>query len=47
MVDRDSIPGKGNDGIFSLRHRVQTDSRYQPCSYPIGTGSKAGGVLRS
>jgi hypothetical protein len=26
-------------GIFSLRHRVQTDSGAHPASYPVGTKS--------
>jgi hypothetical protein len=34
LDDRGSIPGRGNDEIFSLRHRVQT-------SFP---GGKVAGV---
>jgi hypothetical protein len=36
---RVSIPSRGNDWIFSLRHRVQTGSRAHPASYRMGTGS--------
>jgi len=32
------FPSKGNDGNFSLRHRVQTWSGAHPTSYPLGTG---------
>jgi hypothetical protein len=32
-----SIPGGGSDGIFSLRHSVQTGSGDHPASYPMGT----------
>jgi hypothetical protein len=38
LDDQGSIPGKGNDGIFSLCHRVQTGSGVHPTSYPMGTG---------
>jgi hypothetical protein len=39
LDDGASIPGKGNDGIFSLRHRVQTSSGAHQASYPMGTGA--------
>jgi hypothetical protein len=32
-----SIPGRSNEEIFSLRHRVQTGSGAKPASYPMGT----------
>jgi hypothetical protein len=35
---RGSIPDRGNDGNFFLRHRVQTGSGVHPASYPMGTG---------
>jgi hypothetical protein len=38
LEDRCSIPGRGNDGIFSLRHRVQTCSGYNIASYPMCIG---------
>jgi hypothetical protein len=34
----DSIPGTGNDEIFSLHHRVQTGSGAHPAFYPVGNG---------
>jgi hypothetical protein len=38
-----SIPGRANDGIFSLCHHVQTSSGAHPASYPVGTrGSHPG-----
>jgi len=33
-----SIFGRNKQGIFSLRHRVQTCSGVHPVSYPMGTG---------
>jgi hypothetical protein len=33
-----SILGRDNEGIFSLRHRVQTGSGSHPPSCPMGTG---------
>jgi hypothetical protein len=36
LDDRGSNPGGA--GSFSLRHRVQTDTRPHPASYPMGTG---------
>jgi hypothetical protein len=40
-----SIPGRGNGGISSLRHRIQTDSEAHPASYPMGPeGYKADGA---
>jgi len=49
MEDRGSIAGKCNDGICSLRHRVQIGSGANPASYQMGTegsyhGGKAAGV---
>jgi hypothetical protein len=41
MGDRSSFPGKGNDGIFSLRHRVQRGHGDHPASYLMGTGGGA------
>jgi len=39
MDDQGSIPGRGNYGAFSLRHRcVQTGSGVHPASYPVDTG---------
>jgi hypothetical protein len=38
LDDQGSIPGTSNDGNFSLRHRVQTDSGTRSASYPMGTG---------
>jgi hypothetical protein len=38
LDDRGSIPGRGSDGIFSLRHHVQTDSEAHPAPYPMDTG---------
>jgi hypothetical protein len=35
--NRGSIPGRGDDGIFSLRHWVQTGSGAHPASYPMVT----------
>jgi len=31
------IPGRGNEGIFSLRHCVQTGFGAHPASYPMAT----------
>jgi hypothetical protein len=44
MDDRVSIPGRGNDGIFLLRHLFQTCFGARQVSYPMGTwGSFRGG----
>jgi hypothetical protein len=45
LDDRDSISGKGSNGIFSL-HRLQTDSRVHPAPYLMGTGVLSPGVER-
>jgi len=42
--DRGSIPGKDNDGIFTLR--VQTISGAQPASYSVGTGGNVAEARR-
>jgi hypothetical protein len=39
---RSSIPGRGKDESFSLRHRVLTASGAHPASYPMGTGCYLG-----
>jgi len=49
LDDRGSFPGRGGDRIYSLRHRIQTDSGAHPASYPMGMlglspGSKAARV---
>jgi hypothetical protein len=44
LDDRSSIPGRGNVGIFSFRHRIQTDSEAHPASYPMGTGDSYPGT---
>jgi len=41
LDDRGSVPGRDNNGIFSLLCRVQTSSVAHPVSYPVGTGGKA------
>jgi hypothetical protein len=33
-----SIPGRGNDGICSLRRHIQTETRARPTPYPISNG---------
>jgi hypothetical protein len=38
LDDRGSLPGRFNDGIFSLRHLVETGFEVHPVSYPMGTG---------
>jgi len=38
------IPSRGNDGIFSLCHHVQTGSGAHPTSYPLGSGALTPGV---
>jgi hypothetical protein len=38
-----SIPGRGREGIFSLRHRIQTGYGAHPASYPMDTAGKAAG----
>jgi hypothetical protein len=43
---RCSIPGRGKDGVFLLRHCVQTGIGAHPASYPMGTtGSHPGGKV--
>jgi hypothetical protein len=37
LDDWGSVPGKGDDGIFSLRHLFQAGSGAHPASYPVGT----------
>jgi hypothetical protein len=46
LDDQESIPGRGNDGMFSLRHRVKTDSGDHLVSYPMDTGALIPGVKR-
>jgi hypothetical protein len=41
--DRGCISDRGNDGIFSLPHHVQTGSGAHPASYPMGTGDSYSG----
>jgi hypothetical protein len=41
LDDRNSIPDRVDDGIFSLCHRVQTGSEAHPASYPMGLPGKA------
>jgi hypothetical protein len=44
LDDRGSIPGRGNDGNFSHRHRIQTGSAARPVSCSMGTrGPSPGG----
>jgi hypothetical protein len=38
MDDRGSFAGRGNDGNFSHRHRVQTDSGVYSASSAMGAG---------
>jgi len=33
-----SIPGRGNDEIFSLHHHIKTGTGAHPVPYPMGTG---------
>jgi len=33
-----SIPGRSNNGFFSLHHHIQTSSGAYPASYPVSTG---------
>jgi hypothetical protein len=40
LDDRSSIPRRGSDGIFCLRHRVRSRSGAHPASYPMGTGEE-------
>jgi hypothetical protein len=45
LDDRGSVPDRGNDRIFSLRNRLQTDSGVHPASLiKMATGVKAAGV---
>jgi hypothetical protein len=37
LDDQRSIPGRGGEGIFSLRHRVQTGSEAHPDSCLVCT----------
>jgi hypothetical protein len=39
LIDRGSLLDGDSDGIFSLRHRVQTGFGSHPASYQMGTGS--------
>jgi hypothetical protein len=38
LDDRGSIPWRGKDVIFSIRHHIQTGSGVRLASYPMGTG---------
>jgi hypothetical protein len=38
LDDRGSIPGRSNDGVFILRHCVQTGSGAHLVSYQMGVG---------
>jgi hypothetical protein len=42
---RRSVPGRGNNGTFSLRYHVQTVSGAHPASYPMGNGGSFPGDL--
>jgi hypothetical protein len=44
--DWGSIPDRGNDRTFCLRHRVWTGSGAHTASYPMGTGGSYRGVKR-
>jgi hypothetical protein len=44
LDDRGSIPGRGSDESFSLRHRVHTGSGPHSDSYPMGTMGSFSGV---
>jgi hypothetical protein len=44
LDDRLSIPGRGNDGNFCLRYRVQTGSGSHPASFLMGTEDSLPGV---
>jgi hypothetical protein len=46
LDERRSVPRSGNDGIFSLRYRVQTGSEAHPASCPMRTGAVSPGVKR-
>jgi hypothetical protein len=51
LDDQGAIPGRDNDGNFSLHHSVQTGSGAHPASYPMGIqgsylGSKAAGAWK-
>jgi hypothetical protein len=46
LDDRGSFSGGGNDGIFSLRHRVETDPGAHTASYPTGVGGSYSRVKR-
>jgi hypothetical protein len=41
LDDQGSISGRGNDGIFSLRHRIQICSGAHSASYTVGIGDKS------
>jgi hypothetical protein len=41
LDDRGSVIGRSNDGIFSLRHRLQTGPGVHPASCKMNTGDKA------
>jgi hypothetical protein len=38
LDDQGSVPGRGNDGIFSLHHCIQTSPGTHPTSCAVGTG---------
>jgi len=39
------IPSRGNNGIFSLPHRVQTSYGAHSTSYPVVTGGSFPGIM--
>jgi hypothetical protein len=39
LDDLGSIPGRGNDGVLSLRHRVQIGYGAHSASYSMGTAA--------
>jgi hypothetical protein len=46
MDDKDSIPGRGNGRMFSLRHSLKTGSETHPTSYPrVSACSYRGGKV--
>jgi hypothetical protein len=46
LDDRGSIPGRDNDGIFSLCLSVQTGSAAHPASYQMFRGGFYSGIKR-
>jgi len=42
--ERGSIPGRGNNGTFSLRHSLQTGSGAHPAPCLMGIVGKAAGA---